>query len=84
LGLDAAATLITLTGRREGATSPFVVRFGKIDGELLYLRRGDEPESYVAASSIHKAILKVQELQGFLNNSTGHPGAAPAKGNGVP
>jgi hypothetical protein len=84
LGLDAAATLITLTGRVEGATSPFVVRFGKIDGELLYLRRGDEPESYVAASAIHKAIFKVQELQGFLSNSTGHPGAAPAKGNGVP
>jgi hypothetical protein len=54
-----------------------VVRFGKLEGEVLYLRRGDEPESYAATSSIYEAMLNLKELQAFSASSTTPATAAP-------
>jgi hypothetical protein len=63
LGLDTAATVITLFGGDKSATQPVVVRLGKKEGELLYLRKGSNVESYITSSPLSDLLPLEQDLQ---------------------
>jgi len=52
LGLDMSAITITLFSGDNSATQPVVVTLGKKEGELLYLRRGSEVDSYITSTPL--------------------------------
>jgi Domain of unknown function (DUF4340) len=61
-GLGDSATVITLFGGDNSATQPVVVRLGKMEGELLYLRRGSEVESYITSSPLSDLLPSDHDL----------------------
>ncbi len=64
LGLRDGATIITLFSGDNSTIQPVVVRFGKKEGELLYIRRGTEADSYITASPLSDLL---QDLNKFSN-----------------
>ena len=62
LGLREGATVITAFSSDDHGTQPVVVRLGKVEGELLYIRRGDENESYIIKSSLTKLLPLEQDF----------------------
>ena len=70
LGLGPTATAVTLTGREAaGSQGPVVVRLGKTEGELLYVRRGNEPESYITQAALLDRLPTTEKLRTFLMGS---------------
>jgi hypothetical protein len=66
-GLDRGVTIVTLTGG-EG-DPPVTVRIGKQEGDLVYVRRGDEPESYITKAALTTAIPASSKFLDLLNSS---------------
>ncbi|MBI3621611.1 MAG: DUF4340 domain-containing protein [Nitrospirae bacterium] len=56
LGLTTGAIVITLFSGDNSTIQPVVVRLGKKEGELLYIRRGDEIESYITPSPLRDLL----------------------------
>jgi len=75
LGLDQAATVVSLTGGESEGPLAATIRFGKREGELLYVRRGTEPESFITEAALIDAMPTLSELRDFLNGSERAPTA---------
>jgi hypothetical protein len=66
LGLGAGAITITLFSGDQTSPQSVVVRLGKQEGKILYIRRGDDIESYITATPLVNLLPSKQEL---LSNS---------------
>jgi hypothetical protein len=60
LGLSANSIVITLSSGDDSAIQPVVVRLGRKEGELLYIRRGGEAESYITPSPLRDLLPDVK------------------------
>lgn len=66
LGLGRGAITITLFSGDNSATLPVVVTLGKNEGELLYLRRGSDVDSYITSSPLSELLPTLNDLTNKL------------------
>jgi len=69
LGLGDDAIVITLFSGDNSATQPVVVRLGKQEGNLLYLRRGSEIESYITSIPLIDLLPNEHDFKMISNSS---------------
>jgi hypothetical protein len=67
LGLDVGAITITLFSGDNSAIQPVVVMLGKKEGELLYLRRGNEVESYITSTPLTELLPMLHDINSKIN-----------------
>ncbi|HUJ79111.1 MAG TPA: DUF4340 domain-containing protein [Nitrospiria bacterium] len=62
LGLASGAIIITLFSGDQNNPLPVVVRLGKQEGKLLYVRKGDDVDSYITSTPLEDLLPTKQEL----------------------
>jgi hypothetical protein len=77
LGLASTAITVSLIGADAASAPPAVVRFGKTEGELMYVRRGEAPESYIMEAALGEALPTPEKLRGVAQEG-GHPKSGEA------
>ena len=72
LGLDDSATTVTIEDQ-ESSADPWIVRLGKREGDLLYVRRGTAPDSYITDALLITELPTIQALQSLVESQVSSP-----------